>query len=493
MLQSLRGRLLVVLLAVAAIGLVSLGAITYGEQRSFLFHRVDNQVRSAFLVVDRALDEKLAGNTRIGLGDGNFGPRPDGGAHAGRLNVPGRRRNGLRPGFALPPSTYGFRRNASGKTTAVIVLSFRQTAPPAPALGSKLKVGSLTTVRATGGSGLEYRVLTEPYPGGGTTTVAVPLGDTTQTLHRLLLVEAVVIAGILLMMGVAAWILVGVGLRPLDRMGETADAIAEGHLTKRVDPADQRTEIGRLGLALNRMLARLESAFTARHASEQRLRQFLADAAHELRTPLSSIRGYAEVQRIGATAEPAERERAISRIESEAARMGVLVEDLLALARLDATRDRERQTVDIAAIARNAVDDARATEPDREITLEASQQEFVSGDPDQLQQVVANLMNNALVHTPEGTPIVVTLKRAGDDVRLDLRDSGPGLPPGTGKEIFERFWRAENGRKRGKAGSGLGLAIVAEIVAAHDGRVSAGNAGGGGGAQFTVWLPLQQD
>lgn len=491
MLQSLRGRLLVVLLAVAAIGLVALGAITYGEQRSFLFHRVDNQVRSAFLLVDRALDEKLAGNTRIGLGDGNFGPRPDGGARAGRLNDPGRRRNGLRPGFALPPSTYGIRRNASGKTTAVIVLSFRQTAPPAPALGSKLKVDSLTTVRATGGSGLEYRVLTEPYPGGGTTTVAVPLGDTTQTLHRLLLVEAIVIAGVLLIMGVAAWILVGVGLRPLDRMGETADAIAEGHLTKRVDPADQRTEIGRLGLALNRMLARLESAFTARHASEQRLRQFLADAAHELRTPLSSIRGYAELQRIGATADPAERERAISRIESEAARMGVLVDDLLALARLDATSDRERQTVDIAAIARNAVDDAKVTEPNRKIKLEAGQHEFVYGDPDQLQQVVANLMHNALVHTPQGTPIVVTVKHAGDDVRLDLRDFGPGLPPGTGKEIFERFWRAENGRKRGKAGSGLGLAIVSEIVTAHDGRVSAGNADGGG-AQFTVWLPLQQ-
>ena len=318
--------------------------------------------------------------------------------------------------------------------------------------------------------------------------VAVPLAETDELLQRLLRVEALVIAAVLLVLGVVAALLVRLSLRPLDRMGTTAGIIAGGDLTHRVAPATPRTEVGRLGLALNAMLDRLEEAFAKRQESEERLRRFLSDASHELRTPLASIRGYAELFRMGAAREPDDVARAMRRIEDEAARMGVLVEDLLALARLDELPDPVRRRVDVAAIARDAVDDARATAPERAIGLDAAPGSTVLGDPDQIGQVLANLLRNAVVHTPAGTPIEVAVAPAGDDVRVVVRDHGPGLPAADADALFDRFWRAEGGRERGKAGAGLGLAIVAGIVAAHHGRVHAENAPGGG-ARFSVLLP----
>jgi two-component system OmpR family sensor kinase len=293
---------------------------------------------------------------------------------------------------------------------------------------------------------------------------------------------------VLLVLAVVSLFLVRLGLRPLDRMAATAGSIAGGDLSRRISPATERTEVGRLGLALNAMLERLERAFVARQASEDRLRRFLADASHELRTPLASIRGYAELFRIGAAREPADTEKAMARIEQESARMGVLVEDLLALARLDELREPAREDVDLAALARDAVDDARAMAPDRPIDVTASGATTLLGDPHQLRQVLGNLLRNALVHTPAGTPVDVAVSRADGEVRLDVRDHGPGLPDGDAGVLFERFWRAEGGRERGRGGAGLGLAIVAGIVAAHHGRVEAADAEGGG-ARFTVHLP----
>jgi len=234
------------------------------------------------------------------------------------------------------------------------------------------------------------------------------------------------------------------------------------------------------------MLDRLEEAFTRRRESEDRLRTFIADASHELRTPLASIRGYAELFRMGAVPDE-ERERAMRRIEDEAARMGVLVEDLLTLARLDEVADAPHTELDLAALAGDAVDDARATATDREITLEARRAP-VLGDAHQLRQVLGNLLRNALVHTPAGTPVDVTLTGTGAEARIEVRDHGQGLPPGDTDALFERFWRAEGGRERGRGGAGLGLAIVAGIVDAHGGRVHAANAPGGG-ASFVVELP----
>jgi two-component system, OmpR family, sensor kinase len=235
------------------------------------------------------------------------------------------------------------------------------------------------------------------------------------------------------------------------------------------------------------MLDRLEQAFSQREASEERLRRFLADASHELRTPLASIRGYAELFRMGAAREPEEVARAMQRIEQEAARMGVLVEDLLILARLDEIAEAPHSEVDLAALAGDAVADARATAPDRPIVLDVHPA-TVLGDAHQLRQVLGNLLRNALVHTPAGTAIEVSVAERNGDVRLEVRDRGPGLPTGDAGALFERFWRAEPGRERGKAGAGLGLAIVAAIVGAHGGRVSATNAPEGG-AVFAVELP----
>jgi two-component system OmpR family sensor kinase len=271
-------------------------------------------------------------------------------------------------------------------------------------------------------------------------------------------------------------------------MSHTAGAIAGGDLSHRVASTDPRTEVGRLGIALNAMLDRLERAFAEREASQDRLRRFIADASHELRTPLASIRGYAELFRMGAARDPAGTEKAMRRIEEEAARMGVLVEDLLTLARLDQVADVPHAEVDVSRLVGDAVDDARATAPEREITSRANGPATVMGDAHQLRQVLGNLIRNALVHTPAGTPIEVGLARDGPDVRLEVRDHGPGLPTGDPAELFERFWRSEGGRERGRAGAGLGLAIVAGIVDAHGGRVDAANAAGGG-ASFVVHLP----
>ncbi|MEA2424280.1 MAG: two-component system, OmpR family, sensor kinase, partial [Thermoleophilaceae bacterium] len=322
----------------------------------------------------------------------------------------------------------------------------------------------------------------------GITVAAVPMHDVNETLNRLLRDEAVVIGGVLLALAAAALFVVRLGLRPLDRMASTAGEIAAGRLSRRVTPATSRTEVGRLGLALNGMLGRLENAFAERQASEDRLRSFLADASHELRTPLASIRGYAEVFRMGAAADPAAVETSMKRIEEEAKRMGVLVEDLLVLARLDELREPIREPVDMSELAADAVEDARVTAPERPITFEAEGAALVSGDPHQLRQVLGNLLRNALVHTPASSAIEVAIAHEGDDVRVEVRDHGPGLPVGDPKLLFERFWRAGVGRTRGKGGAGLGLAIVAEIVDTHGGSVEAGDADDGG-ARFVVRLP----
>jgi two-component system OmpR family sensor kinase len=365
------------------------------------------------------------------------------------------------------------------------------TAPSPPALPAKLSPGHPQVV-GSNPSGQDYRVYASPRAGGGMTIVAVPFTQAMDTLDQLLLVQALVIGGVLLALAIASSFIVRLGLRPLDRIGATAGAIAGGDLSQRVEQAEPRTEVGRLGLALNAMLARLEEAFAERRASEERLRRFLADASHELRTPLASIRGYAELFRIGAAREGAEMEKAMTRIEAESARMGVLVEDLLALARLDEVRDSHREPVDLATLAADAVADARAVAPEREIALSTrGDGPVVEGDPGQLRQVLSNLMRNALVHTPAGTPIEVSVAGMdGGAARLEVRDHGPGLPSADPEELFGRFWRADPGRGRGRAGAGLGLAIVAAIVAAHGGRAQAADADGGG-ARFTVTLPLR--
>jgi two-component system OmpR family sensor kinase len=324
----------------------------------------------------------------------------------------------------------------------------------------------------------------------GTLIIAAPLTEVTDTLHRLLLVEILATVGVLLVVGLLALWLVRVGLRPLRAIGETAGAIAEGDLTRRVEPADQDTEVGRLGLSLNAMLAQIEQAFEERRASEERLRRFVADASHELRTPLTSIRGYAELFRHGASEHPEDLAKTMNRIESEAARMGILVEDLLLLARLDQGLPFSADRVELASLVARAVEDARAADPGRPIDLVGTGPVFVSGDEVRLKQILDNLLANASRHTPAGTPAHVTVASNGT-ATVVVADEGPGVDPELADRIFERFYRVDPSRSREKGGAGLGLAIASEIARAHGGALDLVRSERG--ATFRLTLPLEAD
>jgi two-component system OmpR family sensor kinase len=318
---------------------------------------------------------------------------------------------------------------------------------------------------------------------------AIPLTDTLSTLNALLAVEIVIGAVVLGATAVLALLIIQLGLRPLRRMGEAAGVIAAGDLSRRVEPATPKTEIGRLGLALNAMLSQIEAAFGQSKASEQRLRRFIADASHELRTPLTSIRGYSEMLRRGAAESAADADLARRRIEEESVRMSTLVDDMLLIARLDQGRPLETKPVNLQAIARDAVDDARAVAPQRDIKLDADEPIVVAGDDTRLRQVVGNLMRNALVHTPPATPIEVAVTTEDSVARMSVSDHGPGLRPDQLERIFEPFYRADPSRSRDSGGAGLGLSIVNAVVVAHGGHVTVKETSGGG-ATFEVELPL---
>jgi two-component system OmpR family sensor kinase len=275
-------------------------------------------------------------------------------------------------------------------------------------------------------------------------------------------------------------------------MARTADEIAAGDLSRRVEHTPQPSEVGKLGEALNGMLGRLEEAFGERQRAEDQLRRFVADASHELRTPLTSIRGYAELFRVGANRRPEDLARSMRRIEQEAARMGVLVDDLLLLARLDEGRPLRREPVDLRALAADAVADARAAEPRRPLELDVNGPVLVSGDDARLRQVLGNLLANVRTHTPVDAPATVRVHREGDDARLEVRDAGPGLDPADAEQAFERFYRADVSRHRSSGGSGLGLAIVQAVSEAHGGRAGVDSVPGQG-ATFWVRLPIYSE
>jgi two-component system, OmpR family, sensor kinase len=272
-------------------------------------------------------------------------------------------------------------------------------------------------------------------------------------------------------------------------MAQKSRAIAAGDLSQRVEPNDPRTEVGQLGDALNAMLAEIERAFDERAAAEERLRQFVADASHELRTPVTSIRGYAELFRRGASDRPADLANVMRRIEQEGERMGELVEELLLLARLDQGLPLEREPVDVAIVVEAAVDAARAADSERPIDVDSHCPLVVLGAESRLRQVVDNLLTNALVHTPAGTPVHVRLAAEDERVVLEVSDEGPGVPADEADRIFERFHRIDRSRARSQGGVGLGLAIVRSVVEAHGGAVRY-RPRLGGGSVFRVSLPL---
>ena len=495
--MSLRARLLAGLLVLVAAGLAVAAFATYTEQRSFLYTRVDQQVIASVETVGDALRFAEGGASNGGIGGGSPAGQNGGGFLPGQAphGGPGGGPGGPAPKIGQVPGTFGEQLGPTGAVVNRILIRYGTNVAAYPTLPRSFPVSTslaharLFTVNSTAGSGLRYRVVAlRSLDAPGTTIVAVPLTDVDQTLHRLLIVETLVAAGVLLALVALAWIVIRIGLAPLERMGRVAGEIAAGNLSRRVSPDTPRTEVGRLGRALNGMLVTIEQAFADRRASEDRLRHFLSDASHELRTPLASIRGYAELFRLGAVSDPAELQKAMSRIEAEATRMGVLVEDLLMLARLDELPEARRETVDLVQLAEHAAADARAIDPTRTITVSAPDAVEVHADPDQLRQVLANLLRNAVTHTPPGTAIDLRLTADDGRAELEVRDHGPGLPDDVAGRIFERFWRAEGGRARGPGGAGLGLAIVQAIVHAHGGEVSAENAADGG-AVFRVVLP----
>jgi two-component system, OmpR family, sensor kinase len=475
--MSLRVRLLSGVLAMTAVGLVAAGGGTYLALRSFLLDRVDQQLMAARAAVGRGLRQSPTGTIDTTTVD-----------------------------QVAPPIAFVEVRGAGGRVIALHVPSSLSGSSPAPRLPAVLRPppaprGGVPSreralqfdVPAVSGAG-RYRVLVSSLPAsGGVLIVAVSLDDVTATLQRLLRVELLVAAGLLALLAVAAFWLLRRGLRPLERISEVAGTIAQGDLDVRVSPAEERSEIGRLGLALNGMLERLEDAFARRDRSEAQLRRFVSSASHELRTPLTSIRGYAALLRRGAKHNPEDLEKSISRIESEATRMAGLIDDLLLLARLDERRPLARARTDLAAIADEAADDARARDPGRSITVDAGGPVVVIGDEPRLRQIVANLLENAQVHTTAQSPVRVEVGVRDQMAVLAVIDTGPGIDPDQAAHVFERFYRGTPPGSSDTAprtgGSGLGLAIVKTIAEAHGGAATV-TSRPGEGARFEITLPL---
>ena len=473
--MSLRLRLLTVLVALLGLGLVVADTVTYRSLRSYLVTRVDQQVQMAEPFLSRQLG---AGLPYGGPPGGRDGGRPGGGGVAGTYGalVAG---DGTVLARSAPMTPTGTT-TASPSISAVTTAAHDALAAPTGATGVR-------TVDGAGGVD-HYRLEARAAPDGQAVVVAVPLSEVESTTRRLLRLMAAISAAVVLALALAAFLIVRAGLRPLSRMAATADAIAAGDLSRRVDARDERTEVGRLGTALNAMLTQIEAGFAARAATESRLRRFVADASHELRTPLTSIRGYAEMFGRGAAERPADLATVMRRIEGEATRMGGLVEDMLLLARLDQGRAHEAEPVDLHGLAEDAALDAEATDEDRCITVRAEGACTVLGDEHRLRQAVGNLVRNALVHTPAGTPVELQVWTGGDRVVLAVVDHGPGVPPEAAERVFERFFRADPGRSRDSGGSGLGLSVVAAVATGHGGQVRLGPTPGGG-ATFVLDLP----
>jgi two-component system OmpR family sensor kinase len=344
-------------------------------------------------------------------------------------------------------------------------------------------------------------VLVSELPGGRLLIVAAPIGDRLSTLSRLLWLEGAITGVALGAALVLAWWLVEVGLRPLREVERTATAITHGDLTRRVPFADERSDVGRVAGALNAMLGRIAGAFAERdeteaalRASQDRLRQFVADASHELRTPIAAVSAYAQLFESGAVRDEQELARVMAGIETTTDRMARLVEDLLLLARLDERPSLDREPVELVGLAVEAIETARALGGAWPVQLRASGPVEVAGDWQALRQVIDNLLANARSHTPAGTPITVSVEATEGEALLEVADEGPGLATGSEERLFERFYRGDASRSRATGGAGLGLAIVASIATALGATVHAGaNERAEHGAAFQLRLPLLGD
>jgi two-component system OmpR family sensor kinase len=343
-------------------------------------------------------------------------------------------------------------------------------------------------------SAADYRVLARTLPSSaGSVITAVSLSGVERAMNQLRFLFLAVGFLVLILLGFIARRMIGISLRPLTTVENTAEAFARGDFSARLPEARSDTEVGRLTSALNQMLQRIEESFSVKVASEEKLRRFVADASHELRTPLTAIRGFAELHRQGAIAGEEKTAELIRRIEQESVRMSSLVEDLLLLARLDQSREMTMEPVDVSTVIKEAVASAQAAGPDHEISIELPEEDvFVLGDSLRIHQVIANLLANTRIHTPAGTKVVVKVVQDNQGTYVSVSDNGPGLSAESQEKIFERFYRADQSRVRnGVEGTGLGLSIVDAVMQAHGGRVTV-ESELGKGAKFTLFFPIQE-
>jgi two-component system OmpR family sensor kinase len=487
---SLRARLILGVIALATVGLVAADFATYHELRSFLLKRTDASLQAAHISAEQALlphdhrDGASSPDETPQSGPSDLEPLPG--------TVPGeylalRRLDGSTVRVSSTPSRPGGERRPPPSLPAQIVL------PAANRLGERVRY--FTAPAGSGGGRYRVRASIESGAKNYMLIVAQPLNEVDSTLHRLLWVALLVTALVLAAIAALGLWVVRLGLKPLEAIGATASKIAAGDLSQRVRREDESTEVGRLGLALNAMLGQIEAAAIEREeslraleASERKLRRFVADASHELRTPLAAVRAYAELFTRGAAERPADLERSMSGISRESERMTVLVDDLLLLARLDEGRPLTLKPVQLDEVVAEAVETAHMVDPARPIDAVVDPVS-VLGDRDRLRQVVDNLLANVRAHTPPTAPAGVRLAQIDGMARLEVTDSGPGMPAEQSEHIFERFYRADQSRSRASGGAGLGLSIVAAVTEAHGGRVSAVSTPGSG-ATFRVEIPL---
>lgn len=436
------------------------------------------------------VDERLGQQLAASVDGGPGAPLEDDGVG---YPAPGDERRGKLGGGSDGVPTLGFVYEAARGWEPVVpqVADLLDSPPDLPDPGSaaldQLLDEPSDVAAETGGT--PYRALAAELGGDRYLAIVSPTGDIEQTASGLLRTVLVTGLVVVLLGGAACWWAIRRALRPVDRMIDTASAIAGGDLSQRVELRDDRSELGRLSRALDDMLTQLEADAAERERAQSRLRQFVADASHELRTPVAAVRGYAELYRAGGITSGEPLDRAMGRIESESSRMGRLVEDLLLLTRLDQQQPLHTEPVDLGEVVRAAADAFAVIAPERPLRVSVPPGCIVAGDEVRLRQVVDNLVANAYTHTPVDAPVSVTVARTPSGrVRLEVADEGPGIPVEEQARVFERFHRLDASRSRRTGGAGLGLSIVAAIAGAHGGAVSLRSAPGEG-STFAVELP----
>jgi two-component system OmpR family sensor kinase len=479
--RTLRGRLIAGLVALLALACAAVGLVTYVALRGSLIGQLDQQLRAASIQFAHCEEGRGGGESDNGRPSRPAPPEQDCGDLPGQANGT-------------------FSATVTGGKVRGVAITPKQPAPLSA--GDKRALAALPADHQSRSYTLTslgpYRLQATSAPGGSSYITGLPLSPINATLRRVELTEVIVFSAALLLTGLIGTGWVRLSLRPLRRVATTATRVTElplasgdVNLPERVPDADPRTEVGQVGTAFNRMLGHVESALTRRAASEARLRRFAADASHELRTPLAAIRGYAELARRHPGPVPDDIAHALRRVESESARMSVLVDELLLLAQLDAGRPLAKEPVDLTRLAIDATSDARVAAPDHKWQLELpGEPVLVRGDEHRLRQVLANLLSNAGSHTPAGTTVTVTLTEPGpgaSSVMLSVTDNGPGIPADLQPGLFERFVRGDSSRSHATGSTGLGLAIVDAVTAAHGGSV--GVTSRPGWTRFVITLP----